>query len=269
MGIFDFFDKDEKKGRGYVGYSKSVNATNAEEEGKYPATQIAKLTKTEAKWVKETFNPTEWHHTSKHFNKTNYYDLDEVKAFLKENPTHFKKWKEKEKGMKPVVRKAKEVKWLEWSGSRARPKVTERIAKNVKVTYNGKDTYTFKVGNETISKRSSTKGFEIVWQPTKEQATAQKSEKEKMKKAYLEMFKKKELFKLPASIKKTKTGQAWAAIKNGKLVDVIFMNAYGGLTEFEDFRKESREKLAKKGEVKAGTVKYSQMFKMYYFEPKK
>lgn len=273
MALFDFFTgKEEKKGNGYVGYSKSVNAKNAESNGKFPASIIAKKTKTSAKWVAKKFAASEWHHTSKEYNKTNYYDLEEVKDFIAENPNSYKEWAEEQKTLKPITRKAKEVEWIEWQGTKARPKAIKRTAQNINVTYNGKDTYTFKVGSETITKRKNTNGFYVTWQPTKEEAAKQKAEAKKYateQKAFIkelvdsfnrgvangDFFEVKSAL-LPKSGAFKKIGRAWAAIKNNKVVDIILMREAGKL-DFESFREQSKAKLAKKGKVVSGEVKSS------------
>jgi hypothetical protein len=69
--------------RGYVGYSRSKRAAEAESEGKLPLTHAVKslseeagITRKEAREILETLGPCEWHHTSCKFNRTNFYDVD-------------------------------------------------------------------------------------------------------------------------------------------------------------------------------------------------
>ena len=57
---------------GYSGYSKSNNALDAEADGLFPASKL-KLKGVTAVKVREFFEPWEWHHTSKNYNRTNYY----------------------------------------------------------------------------------------------------------------------------------------------------------------------------------------------------
>jgi len=67
---------------GYNGYSKSNNAVVAEFDGRYPITKAVKIvanetgiTQREAREIlKEHFDSGEFHHTSKYYNCTNYYD---------------------------------------------------------------------------------------------------------------------------------------------------------------------------------------------------
>ena len=71
---------------GYVGYSKSVRATLAENEGKYPKTTFKKVYGLSEKKFKELENRdiisvSEWHHTSVYGNRTNYYSIDDKVLF--------------------------------------------------------------------------------------------------------------------------------------------------------------------------------------------
>jgi len=60
---------------GYFNYSKSNNAVYAESQGRYPATKCAQVYGFKsAKLVRETMRSTEWHHTSKKYNITDFYD---------------------------------------------------------------------------------------------------------------------------------------------------------------------------------------------------
>lgn len=70
---------------GYSGYSKSNNAVEAERGGKLPLTRaitrlshLAGCTRREARAALEAVGPCEWHHTSKFFNATDYYDVAEA-----------------------------------------------------------------------------------------------------------------------------------------------------------------------------------------------
>jgi len=68
--------------RGYVGWSRSQGAATAEREGKLPLTRAVKAvaemagcTQKKAREVLKEIGPCEWHHTSKHFNETDYYSV--------------------------------------------------------------------------------------------------------------------------------------------------------------------------------------------------
>ena len=71
---------------GYVGYSKSVRATLAENEGKYPKTTFKKVYGLSEKKFKEledrdVISVSEWHHISVYGNRTNYYAIDDEVLF--------------------------------------------------------------------------------------------------------------------------------------------------------------------------------------------
>ena len=67
---------------GYSGHSKSNNAIDAERQGLMTASAAAKALKVSAAAVKDVLTPSEWHHTSKCFNKTSYYDIERHLAVL-------------------------------------------------------------------------------------------------------------------------------------------------------------------------------------------
>lgn len=77
---------------GYDGYSMSVRARNARAEGKYPKTDFRKI----YHLTDAAFNAllrtqyiinSEWHHTSKYGNRTEFYEWDkpELATFYLEN----------------------------------------------------------------------------------------------------------------------------------------------------------------------------------------
>lgn len=59
---------------GYAGYSKSNNAIAAEAEGRFPASVLARKLGVKTGAIKALMSPGEWHHTSKRYNVTDYYD---------------------------------------------------------------------------------------------------------------------------------------------------------------------------------------------------
>lgn len=101
--------------RGYIGYSESVRSYNAKLEGRFPKTLFKKEYNITEKKFKELENRgviyvSEWHHTSKFGNKTNFYSFDNEVLFLilcgrKEEA--FKKYKETRKYFKPIKRSDK------------------------------------------------------------------------------------------------------------------------------------------------------------------
>lgn len=136
---------------GYNGFSMSNNAVAAYEDGEKPLSKwtkadifdaineqevelkcsIEKLKKLPAKVLKGIcLIYSSWHHTSNHYNKTDFYSLDIDRI---ENLTDDKieELLSDYKADKKVENKPSEEKWecafLEWSGSRKHPKATEVI----------------------------------------------------------------------------------------------------------------------------------------------
>lgn len=73
--------------KGYIGFSRSVRSQIARENGLMTATDLAKWVKQwkqyagcTAKHISLNLIASEWHHTSKYFNKTNYYDPRDLLA---------------------------------------------------------------------------------------------------------------------------------------------------------------------------------------------
>lgn len=67
---------------GYDGYSKSNNAVDAENHDRFPLTKAIKIvaaktgiTQKESRKVLKGIGTTEYHHTSKYYNCTDYYDI--------------------------------------------------------------------------------------------------------------------------------------------------------------------------------------------------
>jgi len=65
---------------GYIGYSQSVRAAEAKGDGRMPLTHLVKRVRRFFPGVtsgdlRTILSPSEWHHTSKKFNRTDFYDL--------------------------------------------------------------------------------------------------------------------------------------------------------------------------------------------------
>ena len=137
---------------GYFEFSKSNNAIAAEEDGRYPATQLAKRLGVTTQAIKATLEPCEWHHTSKMYNKTDYYDMeeaidriDELKAFRPAKASE-------------IVHENCTVHFVEWSGTQRRPKATEHTLKSVKVVEKG-SFLTFEFQGKPKKKKKGANGF--------------------------------------------------------------------------------------------------------------
>ena len=102
---------------GYSGYSMSNNAVQAYNEGKLPLSKIKRDKLNEYnitisvemfKWIcqyKSIIRPCEWHHTSKYYNETYFYDLKQAskilaKADLTSLEKEYKNWKSTHKPKK-------------------------------------------------------------------------------------------------------------------------------------------------------------------------
>jgi hypothetical protein len=137
---------------------KSSRAVNAEEDGKMTATQLAKALKCNSRAVAALLSPCEWHHTSKAFNCTNYYDEPLLLAVVGVGGPQSDWTDEEWSGAQELLSrlraygKAKiggewndcRVDWLEWSGTigsrsrRNRPHAEKRSKTGCRVTWSGK-----------------------------------------------------------------------------------------------------------------------------------
>lgn len=144
---------------GYFEFSKSNNALDAEESGRYPATTLGKLLGVSPKAVKAVLVSTEWHHTSSHYNKTDYYDADEARERLED----LKAWQEPKAG--EVIHPGCCGEFVDWSGTRNHPKATVVKFEGLEVVEKG-DWFTFviqvtPVMVRKIRKNRNTNGFKV------------------------------------------------------------------------------------------------------------
>lgn len=159
-------------------YSKSNNAADAEAEGKFPASEAGRRLGIPGKFVAECCgwaSHGEWHHSSKFYNAVQYYDTNEIQAWMDGDAeaveahgdfaTVLSGWRSAVKISKekpatlysPVV-----VEWLEWGGSRSHPHATERRAENASVIDPGGKFVTVKLKDgSTFKKGRDTNGFKI------------------------------------------------------------------------------------------------------------
>lgn len=157
-------------------FSKSNRAYKAEEEGKHPATQSGKILGLPSKFIKERadFSSSgEFHHTSKFYNPTPYYDTNEIKKWMDGDPDlvadhgkfedALKEWKQdnaERKSIPPTIHENQTVKWLEWGGTRNHPKSTEHQEDGVTIIDNGGKMLTLKLKDGTTFKKGrDTNGF--------------------------------------------------------------------------------------------------------------
>lgn len=140
---------------GYNGFSMSNNAVAAYEDGEKPLSKwtktdifdainkqevelkcsIEKLKKLPVKVLKEVcLTYSSWHHTSNHYNKTDFYSLD-IETIENLTDEKIDELLAKYKANKKTNDKPREEVWecafLEWSGSRKHPVATEVIEEGV------------------------------------------------------------------------------------------------------------------------------------------
>lgn len=72
---------------GYAGFSMSNNAVDAYERGIAPASKVAKPKGVTSKTVKLLVDPEEWHHTSKKYNRTDFYCPEAIRVAFDPDPT--------------------------------------------------------------------------------------------------------------------------------------------------------------------------------------
>ena len=142
---------------GYNGFSMSNNAVAAYESGEKPLSKwtkadiieaiedaikenelilncnLEKLKKLKVNVLKQIcLYCSSWHHTSNHYNKTDFYslDIDSIPELTDEKINRIIEDYKEEKSEEPI-----EERWqcafLEWSGTRKHPKATEVIEEGV------------------------------------------------------------------------------------------------------------------------------------------
>lgn len=124
--------------------SKSVNARLAERDGRFPATRMAAELRRRGLFAGVTaadiaaaVQTSEWHHSGSFAARVPYFGLAEIfegrralRAAIAARKAAPKAEGERHEGCSAV--------WLEWSGSRARPRATERRAEGIAVTVRGR-----------------------------------------------------------------------------------------------------------------------------------
>lgn len=148
---------------GYDGWSMSNRARRAYEDGEKPLSRWTKkelldeleaqakhdgvkfnrseLNKISAATLKDEFlTQSSWHHTSSHYNRTDFYSVDWNKLDDVADPKKMKSLRETDEWRKERKQRDRkeaekeetwEVEYLEWSGTRKRPKATEVQATGV------------------------------------------------------------------------------------------------------------------------------------------
>ncbi len=128
---------------GYIGHSMSVNAARAYSAGLKPLSQLRASDFQAAEWPESVvfakwladeghWDYSEWHHSSKHFNKVRFYDPEALVAWWKELDDEDRKSLRSEFARRKTTAPEPEPEavrvqgtYTEWSGSRNYPKRRE------------------------------------------------------------------------------------------------------------------------------------------------
>jgi RNA polymerase sigma factor (sigma-70 family) len=170
----------EMQHAGYMSdFSKSNNAAEAEAEGRFPASEIARRLNVPVGFIREHApHSGEWHHVSKFYNRVPYYDLADVEAWMEgkgdyevtaDEPTGadlLAEYRLRQKALKenaPDMLSGQTIKYLEWSGTRNHPRATERTLENVTIERKpGQKMLTITTAaGKTFKKAIDTRGFMI------------------------------------------------------------------------------------------------------------
>lgn len=152
---------------GYHGFSMSNRAVEAYRNGLRPASKIKRVP---AELIRQYVSATEWHHTSKHYNETDFYDPAEVLAVfgIEQNDDYevdqeaveaLARYKQSKKEVAVEVYENCRVKWLEWSGTRRHPKATECTETGCLVTVKNQTATVQFPNGRTMTKRTYANGF--------------------------------------------------------------------------------------------------------------
>lgn len=170
---------------GYHNYSMSNNAVNAYANGEKPLSKWTKaaiiaaadeyLTEMEdaqreqklawlraatlAKLKDFALRVSSWHHTSCHYNATDFYSLAEcaLDCMTEEDACELLA-----KDVKPAhvaqVRRLGSIEWLEWGGTRKHPKATECKLEGVEIEERGAFYLVYKDGELVLRKKIGSNG---------------------------------------------------------------------------------------------------------------
>lgn len=157
---------------GYVEYSKSVNAVLAERDGLMTATQASKYLGVSSAAIKHFLTPDEWHHTSKMYNETSYYriladdDYDDYDDEVKEQVNNvqalvpaMKSWDTSRRKDQAKTYVNCQVAWIEWTGTKSRPKPKDRLETGCNVMIKGATAIVALPDGSKLTKRLATRGF--------------------------------------------------------------------------------------------------------------
>ena len=139
---------------GYSGFSKSNNAAWAENDGLFSASILAKKLGVKAGAIKALLAPSEWHHTSKFFNKTDCYSYDVALEII----DRLRAWNEPEKEF--IVFEGCSGRFLQWSGTRNYPRAAEIAFTGIRATKKGR-WFTLELNSGLVRRSADTRGFQL------------------------------------------------------------------------------------------------------------
>ncbi len=183
----------EHRGRGYVGYSMSVNMAEAQANGELPASKAASALGVSTQAIKEVLSPSAWHHASSYYNRVNVYDINPYLALKEGKPipedyeddadeimANWEAMKNMPKPDKSVEQFYGDAKWLEWGGTRSHPKATEHKYENIKIEKKG-SFYTFYLPDgTTVRKKTDSNGTYVVSEEEKAERLERQRQQEEM-----------------------------------------------------------------------------------------
>lgn len=151
---------------GYHGFSMSNNAVAAYDAGLVPASKVPGVP---AALVAEHCRAAEWHHSSKNFNRVNFYNPAEVRATfgLDAHPDFdadpralaaLAEYK-RSRSRGPELLTNCRVEWIEWGGTLRRPTAIARSAEGCTVAVKGQTATITLPDGRLLTKRLSTRGF--------------------------------------------------------------------------------------------------------------
>jgi len=154
---------------GYFGFSMSNNAVDAYRGGLLPASKLARKLKkyfpgVTAGDIGNVVRPSEWHHTAKFYNCTNFYQLSDFAELAERRKLRAEIAERRSAEKNPdMILKNATVEWLQWSGSRNHPKCVGKREENCTVSVPPVGKFVkiiFKSGLE-MKKGKATNGFNI------------------------------------------------------------------------------------------------------------
>lgn len=157
-------------------FSRSNRAYEAAQNGLHPASVLAKRHRVPTAFVRDVLRPSEWHHTSVRYNRTDFYDGDALAELLAtpDGQAALAAFKTRAKTADETVHRNCVVRYLEWSGSVRHPKATECEVHRATVRVRGQTAYISAPGGFTLTKRLSTNGFSFL--TPADRAAARKAE---------------------------------------------------------------------------------------------